>query len=155
VSGRLGWTVAGLVGAALVAFVLYAVVAGLSGTSVASEAENAPATAEAIGHTGLHRLVLSERAMQRVGIRVAPVERVVVAGQRRVAVPYSAILYDADGRTWAYTNPAPRTFVRHRVAVQRVRGGAAILTRGPPLGTRVVTVGAAELFGTEFEFAED
>jgi hypothetical protein len=29
-------------------------------------------------------------------------------------------------------------------------GESAVLDQGPPTGTRVVTAGAAELFGTEF-----
>ncbi len=37
-----------------------------------------------------------------------------------------------------------------RVAMADVVGDAAVLRQGPSPGTRVVTVGAAELFGTEF-----
>jgi hypothetical protein len=41
-------------------------------------------------------------------------------------------------------------FVRHRVEIADVVADAAVLRQGPAPGTRVVTVGAAELFGTEF-----
>ena len=41
-------------------------------------------------------------------------------------------------------------FVRRRVELARVVEDLAVLRRGPPAGTSVVTVGAAELFGTEF-----
>ena len=41
-------------------------------------------------------------------------------------------------------------FQRQRVALIDMVGDFAVLSQGPPLGTRVVTAGAAELFGTEF-----
>jgi hypothetical protein len=36
------------------------------------------------------------------------------------------------------------------VAVEDISGATAILARGPAVGARVVTDGAAELFGVEF-----
>jgi len=46
--------------------------------------------------------------------------------------------------------------VRQDVEVVRVRGGEAILARGPPTGTSVVTVGQVELWGVEYgEIEED
>jgi RND family efflux transporter MFP subunit len=70
--------------------------------------------------------------------------------QSALVVPFAAILYDIQGGTWVYENTAPRTFVRRRVEVARVANGMAILQQGPTIGTKVVTDGAAELFGTEF-----
>jgi hypothetical protein len=70
--------------------------------------------------------------------------------QSALVVPYSAILYDISGGTWVYENTAPRTFIRRRVNVSRVANGMAILQQGLAIGTKVVTDGAAELFGTEF-----
>jgi hypothetical protein len=40
--------------------------------------------------------------------------------------------------------------VRTRVVVSRFAGDWAVLLQGPGEGTQVVTIGAAELFGTEF-----
>ncbi len=65
-------------------------------------------------------------------------------------IPFSAIVYDIHGGTWVYENPSPNTFVRKRVELKTVTNGKAILVRGPASGTKIVTVGAAELFGTEF-----
>jgi RND family efflux transporter MFP subunit len=65
-------------------------------------------------------------------------------------VPYSAILYDIHGGTWVYENPQPLVFIRRRVELDYVDQNLAVLKRGPASGTKVVTVGAAELFGTEF-----
>jgi hypothetical protein len=64
-------------------------------------------------------------------------------------VPYAAVLYDARGNTWAYTNPKPLTFVRHAIHIDYIEGDLAVLSDGPPSGTEVVIVGAAELFGAE------
>lgn len=66
-------------------------------------------------------------------------------------IPFSAIIYDINGGTWVYTNPSPNVFIRQRVELQTVIGNNAVLNRGPSAGTKIVTVGAAELFGTEFE----
>jgi RND family efflux transporter MFP subunit len=67
-----------------------------------------------------------------------------------IIIPFSAIVYDIHGGTWVYTNPSPNTYVRQRVELQTVIDGKAVMTRGPKAGTKIVTVGAAELFGTEF-----
>jgi RND family efflux transporter MFP subunit len=70
--------------------------------------------------------------------------------QSSLVIPYTAILYDIHGGTWVYENTAPRVFVRRRVELQRVDGTTAVLQRGPKPGTKIVTAGAAEIFGTEF-----
>jgi cobalt-zinc-cadmium efflux system membrane fusion protein len=51
---------------------------------------------------------------------------------------------------WVYELTGPGVYVRKRVAVLRVEGDRALLSRGPRAGTTVVAVGAAELYGTEF-----
>ena len=112
-----------------------------------------PATVERIEGGNRVRVRLSEKAAERLGIRTATVRDEEGAGKRatpRKVIPYSALLYDPDGRVWTYTNPEPLTFVRERVAVDFIRGDLAVLSRGPRSGTAVVTIGAAELFGIEF-----
>ena len=59
------------------------------------------------------------------------------------------MLYDPDGATFTYTSPEPLVFVRAPITIDRIEGDVAYLTEGPATGTSVVTVGAAELFGTE------
>ena len=71
------------------------------------------------------------------------------AGTRKV-VPHAAVLYDAKGKAWVYTNPEPLVFVRHGVSVDYIDGDRAVLSDGPAAGVAVVTVGAAELLGTEY-----
>lgn len=70
--------------------------------------------------------------------------------EKNIAVPYNAILYDYNGGEWVYVQTAPQTFVRTRVNVGHVTNGMAVITNGLKLGMEVVTLGAPELFGTEF-----
>ena len=71
------------------------------------------------------------------------------SGGVRKVVPYSAVLYDPYGKTWVYHSPEPLVFVRLPIVVDFIEGDRAILKEGPPVGTEVVTAGAAELFGVE------
>lgn len=70
-------------------------------------------------------------------------------GGPRKVVPYAAVLYGVHGETWVYTNPEPLIFVRSPITVDYIDGDMAVLSEGPAVGTAVVTLGAAELFGTE------
>ncbi|MGB5037290.1 MAG: efflux RND transporter periplasmic adaptor subunit, partial [Blastocatellia bacterium] len=87
--------------------------------------------------------------------RLRPGERVGVtlslkSTEDSLVVPWAAVLHDVNGGTWVYENTAPQVFVRRPVEVRDVVDRLAVLARGPAPGTRVVTAGAAELFGTEF-----
>ena len=72
--------------------------------------------------------------------------------RKRKVVPYSALYYDGKGTPWVYANTKPLTFERKRVEVERIEGDDAVLKDGPSVGTRVVTVGAALLYGAEVIF---
>jgi len=72
------------------------------------------------------------------------------AGEKRKIIPYAAVLYDAKGKTWVYTNPEPFVFVRRAIEIDTIVGDEIFLVDGPAVGTAVVTVGGAELLGTEF-----
>ena len=84
---------------------------------------------------------------KRTGLRTEAAERT----GRRVSVPYAALLYDPEGKTYVYTSPKELHYVKAEVRVARVDSGRVVLARGPPPGTRVVTTGAAEVYGTELE----
>jgi hypothetical protein len=109
-----------------------------------------PATLEDVPGSDAKRVVLTDKAVQRLGIRTAPVRAAAVAGAPRKLVPYSAILYDTSGGTWTYVAAEPEGYVRQQVDVERVDRGDAVLRTGPPVGAAVVSVGAPELYGTEF-----
>jgi hypothetical protein len=147
----------------IVAFIVLGVVVALRlavsrptpAPSVREASESEPAKVEPLGQGDLHRVVLTAQAAQRLGIQTAPVREVEVArtqtgAGRRLVVPSAAVLYDVRGGTWVYTEPKPLVFVRHRIGVESMDGDRAVLSVGPPPGTKVVTVGAAELFGAEF-----
>ncbi len=89
------------------------------------------------------------------GRRFRPGERVAVRLTRvdattGLVVPAAALLHDAYGGTWVYVAREPGVYARVRVMVSDISGGLAVLSTGPPVGARVVTDGAAELFGVEF-----
>lgn len=127
-----------------------AVSVGLSGcAAVKTEATPtgvAPAIVEKAG-PDLSRLRLTDKAMERLGVTTAKVTK---GKGSALEIPYGALLYDGTGKTWVYTNPEPRTYIRASVTVDQIIGNKVQLTAGPPAGTDVVTVGAAELYGTEF-----
>jgi cobalt-zinc-cadmium efflux system membrane fusion protein len=94
-------------------------------------------------------------AISTPGQAFRPGERVAVALPRRgpanaTVVPKASLLHDAYGGTWVYVVREPRVYARARVTVTDINGDLAVLSEGPALGTRVVTDGAAELFGVEF-----
>lgn len=100
------------------------------------------------------RVTLTPRAVERLGLQTAAVRASTAAGRSgrvRLSVPYAAVVFTADGRPWTYTAHPGHSFLRERLAVDSVHGDLALLTEGPPVGSRVVTAGAAELFGTEFD----
>jgi len=108
-----------------------------------------PATVEKIAETGLNRLVLTEKAAQRLAIQTTPVREEQVNGTQRKVIPYAAVIYDLKGATWTYTSPAPLTFVREAITVDYIEGDKVVLVDGPAAGTAVVTVGVPELYGTD------
>lgn len=95
--------------------------------------------------SGLKSLTLSAKAAERLGVETAPVTE---AGAT-MTIPYAAIIYDAQGATWAYVNTEPLVYTRASVVVDEIEGDTAVITEGPASGTPVVTTGAAELYGAE------
>jgi hypothetical protein len=95
------------------------------------------------GKDDIQRVVFTAEGAKRVDLQTASV--------RRNLVPYAALIYDPEGHTFVYTNPKPLEYLREEVEVARIEGDRVLLSRGPPAGTKVVTVGAAEVYGTELE----
>jgi len=130
----------------------------LAGCSAANPREESPpATVEAIAGSPVQQVRLTEQAMHRLGIVTQEIRAAKVTEHGRpgshLVIPYSAIVYDTDGSTWAFVNTAARTFVRQRITVSAIEGGRAVLTKGPAVGSAVVTVGAPELLGTEYNIS--
>jgi hypothetical protein len=128
----------------------------LAGCGSAAPADVPPATVTQIAGSQVARLQLTGQAIQRLGIVVQPVRAAPTAKGRAgvgEVIPYSAVVYDTDGSTWAYANTAARTYVRQPITIATIQGNVAVLSAGPPVGTAVVTVGAAELLGTEYDIS--
>lgn len=115
----------------------------LSGCGSKAEASQkvSPVTLEPIDGTDFQRLILTEKAAERLGIQTAQVD-----GEK---VPYAAVIYDTEGNTWVYTNPEPLTYVRAPILVDRVEGDQAILSQEMDSKVDVVIVGVSELYGAE------
>jgi hypothetical protein len=127
---------------------------GATGCSEAGASNEPPTTdtavtVESAGEDQPARLTVSERGVERLGLRTEPVRA--VSGQPGVteAVSYSAVVYDADGKSWAYSSPSPRTYIRVPLEINSITGRTVLLKSGPPVGTRIVVVGAPELVGAE------
>ena len=141
------------IGAALVVIGGLALWWGTQASGEEAESAAGPAVLEPLEGTGLARVRLTERAAERIDLLTTPVREAPGAGSGtpQTVVPYSSVLYDADGLTWVYTSPEPLVFVRAPIEVERIDGSLAFLSEGPPSGTAVVSLGAALLLGTEFE----
>jgi hypothetical protein len=104
----------------------------------------APAKVEADG-----RITLTEMASERLGLQTAPISEAEVGGSVQKVVPYAAVIYGQHGETWVYASSEPLVFVRQPITIGDIEGDVGVLLEGLPVGTEVVTAGAAELFGVE------
>lgn len=116
-----------------------------------------PATVTKIPGSSVEQVQLTQLAVQRLGIVTAAVRKARVAVDGRAGthkvIPYAAVIYDTRGASWAYVNTAPRTYVRQVITILDIEGDTAVLARGPAVGAPVVTVGAPELLGTEYNIS--
>ena len=106
-----------------------------------------PYELEPIPGSDIQRVKLADRIAKNIDLQTATVT---ARGAERL-VPHAALIYNPEGKVFVYTKPEPATYVRAPVIVARIVGGQAVLRGGPPAGTVVVTVGAAELLATEYE----
>src|SRR5262249_21262080 len=114
----------------------------------------APPTANpAAGTADLYYALDNPGGAYRPGQRVsAAVPLRGEAESRRVE--WAAVVFDVNGGTWVYERVGDRAYARRRATVRFVVGDTAVLADGPPVGTPVVTAGAAELFGAETGFSK-
>jgi multidrug efflux pump subunit AcrA (membrane-fusion protein) len=121
--------------------------AGCGATAQGAEEAAPPevATVDAPQDGGPATITLDPRAEQRLGITTTAAS----ARGSDLVIPYAAVVYDADGSSWAFVRTGPSTYQREAIAISRIDGDQVTLTSGPQPGTEVVTVGAAELVGVE------
>jgi multidrug efflux pump subunit AcrA (membrane-fusion protein) len=118
-------------------------------TLVATPTTGPPTANADAASTDLYFVLEGNQSDLRPGQKVA-VSLPLTTSQESLVVPWSAVLHDLNGGTWVYENTAPNVYARRRIEVAHVVGGFAVLTKGPAVGAKVVSVGAIEIFGTEF-----
>ena len=109
---------------------------------------------EHIDGSKLSRVTLTEKAIERIALTTSVVREMEVEGNPgsllpRTVVPYSAVIYDTQGDAWVYVNGEPRSFLRHPIKIDYIKGDQAILLDGPAKDSVIATVGVAELYGAE------
>ena len=109
--------------------------------------ENDPGSVEHVDGSEIGKVTLAEGAAERLGLETAPVTR----RGGHLVVPAAAVFVDPDGAWWVFTNPAPGVYQRHEIEVESQHDGTVLLSSGPDVGTPVVTVAVAELYGIEAE----
>ena len=127
-------------------FLMVSGMAVAAGDGAPSGKKDRPANVETIEGSKVKRVRVTEKAAKRLDIQTAEMGK---EGADGLSAPYAAIVYDISGGTWVYTMPEALTYVRQSVVVQGIKGDKAFLKSGPVAGTKVVTVGVAELYGTE------
>jgi len=154
---------------AAIVVLLGAVLAGCGSTSTPP----IPVSGQLVGASGTSpgHITLSALGAQRIGLQTAVAQAVptpapvvkttVVAGVKKtiripapasaasVIIPYSAVIYDPSGATYAFANTAALTYVEVPITVQQITGNFAYLSAGPKAGAKVVSVGAEELYGVQ------
>ena len=125
----------------LVTLVFAGLLLSACGAQTAAPEKIVPSKLEPIEGTDLSKVILTEKAAERIGV-----ETVSISGME---VPYAAVIYDTEGNTWIYTNPEPLTFVREPIVIDRIEGDTAFLAEGLPGELNVVTMGVIEIYGTE------
>ena len=81
--------------------------------------------------TDAKTLIFTEAAMSHLDVQTAPVKEIEASREgkdlgRRIAVPHSALIYDAEGEPWVYVSSAPDTFLRKHVAIDFKIGRAHV-----------------------------
>ena len=104
-------------------------------------------------------LVFTDEAKAHLDIQTEPVREIEASREGaavglRVAIPHSAVIYDAEGDTWVYVSPAPDTFIRKQVVIDFMNADHIFLSSGVTANDTVVTVGVPELQGAEFGVGE-
>ena len=119
-------------------------VAGCDGTSTTTKAM--AAAVKKPEESGPKRIKLTETEAKNLGIGFAEVTQ---EGAQLIA-PYNTLMYDASGREWVFISPEPNVFMRSEIKVVKIEGEKVFLAQGPAAGTKLVTDGAAELYGIVF-----
>lgn len=118
-------------------------------TAVVAYPVSAPPSADPIAASVDFYYELPATATRRPGERVT-VFVTTNENTEMAVVPFSAIVFDTLGGAWVYSEKAEHAYERQRVDISRIEDNFALLAKGPASSTRIVHIGASELFGVEF-----
>ena len=115
---------------------------------------NAPPTADPLTSTthlyyAVKNVDSTWRPMQRITVSLNTVNK----SDNKLAIPYSAVVYDIYGGSWVYMQQTKNSYERKRVFLDHVSGKQAIISEGPAENSQIVINGALELFAVETGFA--
>jgi hypothetical protein len=110
-----------------------------------------PAKLEAVkgADDELQRVIFTKEGAERTAVETVEIRR---AGDHKV-IPYAGLIYNDEAKTFVYTSPKPREYLRAPVTVDRIDGDRVLLSKAPPTGTKIVTTGAVEVYGAEIDMA--
>ncbi|MFN8445745.1 MAG: hypothetical protein U0175_33455 [Caldilineaceae bacterium] len=117
-------------------------------TSSTSSSEK-PAITEKDEASEFNKVILTEKAAQRINLQTDKIREEQVEGKKRTITPYASLIYGLNGETWIYTTSSPLTFMRAPVKVDFIEGDNVVLAEGPAAGTEVAVVGVPELYGID------
>jgi hypothetical protein len=137
---------------AVLAPTLAALALGLSACTQVEENESSyePTSVHPITGSTVQQVTFTAEAARRAGVRLARVG----TDRGHHVIPYAALIYGDDGKTYTYVSATPLQYVRTAIKVARITGDEVLLDRSPRVGTRVVTTGAAEVYSAEFGVEE-
>jgi len=95
------------------------------------------------------RVTFTKEGAARVDLHTGTVSR----GEGHKVIPYEALIYNDEAKTFVYTSTKPRSYERAAITVDRITDDRVLLSKGPAVGTKVVTVGATEVYGAELDIA--
>lgn len=124
---------------------------GCSSSAGEDDATNDAAQIQDIQGSPLKRVTLTKEAADRIDLKTEDVKM----GPSGLEIPYGAVLYDPYGKTWAFVNIKGLSFERKSITVAKIVGDVASLTEGPDEGTKVVTLGATQLYGAEIGVGDE
>ncbi|UQD69698.1 hypothetical protein JEY40_27285 [Bradyrhizobium japonicum] len=108
--------------------------------------KSTPARVEPTLDANIKKITLTPKAAERLGILI---DEVRADPSGRLIVPYASVLYDLSGKAWIYISAEPLTFVRGPIEIDTIKGDNVYLSDGPPVGTKVLSAGVPQVFGTE------
>ena len=95
------------------------------------------------------RVTFTKEGAARTDLQTGTVTR----GGGHKVIPYEALIYNDEAKTFVYTTKKPLTYERVPVKVHRIEDDRVLLSKGPAPGTKVVTVGVTEVYGAELDIA--